>query len=631
MGFVGQKRSDKSRIFRTLALAMAAFCLLVVSIFVVRYRSLVSAEALEEGARVEEGSLLQYYLTVKGDGIDKDGVRSSDTTISEARSGFLRVSDKLPDGLEFVDFVTSDTGAFRAVARSDKTTGCHGTVVDDSGHEYAEEVGEWNDAHTVYNYRGLHYDAETRTIDFVVNDLGGGCQLTVGVITRTPFLGQSNRMDFYNTANLKATSYNKNSNTVHSWMGRDDESTYRVSYQYTGDVPDGAPSIDDYPERNYAAGSTVDVLSSPVVAGYEFSGWTARNVNINNGSFSMPSEEVVLTGVFTQKTAPAGHKVSYVIEGAAPKYYRTPKEHSYQTGEIVAVDSSEPGLTLDEYIFQGWQSEDVNIVDGGFEMPNKDVVIKGSFRLRTYTVEYRFSGENLPPNSEALLPASAQYPAGATVTRADNPSADGYVFVGWFKNKTFEMPAEDVVIYGEWATSDSESTAANNYFAPTITKTLANPKKPYDLDDIVEFNIVVTNTAAYPIDDVLIQEMLEGSYFEEGEGYIIETPQIASISRLAAGESVTLKATFDDTSKAGRFKNIVEITAATAAEGMLNPSANYRATVDFNVGIEDELPDDGSGNDSVPGTGDSNILAYVITSLGGFFGIVFIIRRNRKA
>ena len=51
----------------------------------------VYAVVLDNDVEEEENSELTYYLDVSYDGVDKNGVESSDTTISEITSGYMYV------------------------------------------------------------------------------------------------------------------------------------------------------------------------------------------------------------------------------------------------------------------------------------------------------------------------------------------------------------------------------------------------------------------------------------------------------------------------------------------------------------------------------------------------------------
>ena len=103
------------------------------------------ATLLDNDVEVKENSQLTYYLNISYDGIDRNGVKSGDTIVSEIKSGYLYVEDKLPDGLIFDGFVTTDDGSIGAVRRSDGSA-CTGKVIDDTN-EKSVDVGVWNDAH----------------------------------------------------------------------------------------------------------------------------------------------------------------------------------------------------------------------------------------------------------------------------------------------------------------------------------------------------------------------------------------------------------------------------------------------------------------------------------------------------
>lgn len=81
----------------------------------------VYAQLLDNNVKVESNSEIIYYLTVSYDGKDEYGVESSDTTISQVRSGYIEVEDKLPEGLTFVKFVETESDSIGAVSRSDGT------------------------------------------------------------------------------------------------------------------------------------------------------------------------------------------------------------------------------------------------------------------------------------------------------------------------------------------------------------------------------------------------------------------------------------------------------------------------------------------------------------------------------
>lgn len=526
---------------------------LSVSLFVALLIVLINrsfAVPLDDGARVAPNSDLTYYIDVIYDGKDATAVSSSDTVTANVNSDYIYVEDKLPDGLTFKNFVTTSDGTIGAVKRSDGSS-CPGYVVGDSA--------------------GLVYDDTTRTVSFKVKNLQAGCKLTVGIVTTTPSLPRGKRLDFYNTAFARENNFTFKSNTVHVFMGDEEATLYTVTYKYTGTVPDGAP----VPEvGSYSEGTTVGVEANPTIAGYTFSGWSTSDVTVSNNSFTMPSKNVTFTGSFTAKTK---YTVSYSISGTLPEGFVAPTTKSYGAGDDVVLDTLKVGDVINGYRFLGWSST-VDLSDGIFQMPSSNVTIVGRFEQIKYTVSYQFQGAVIPSNADSLLPASATYAPGEIVTVASEPVASGYKFLGWYKSATFEMPEEDVVIYGEWM-------RFSGYFVPTITITIPNQKSIYQNGEVVNFQITVKNNASIAINDVMVQDYLDGATFNTGSNYTILSDSIAKISTIAAGGSVTLTAKFTAGSDVVKdYVNTVELTGAIANNYYyLDTTKDYKVSAHFKV------------------------------------------------
>lgn len=527
---------------------------LSISLFVALLIVLINrsfAVPLDDGARVAPNSDLTYYIDVIYDGKDATAVSSSDTVTANVNSDYIYVEDKLPDGLTFKNFVTTSDGTIGAVKRSDGSS-CPGYVVGDSA--------------------GLVYDDTTRTVSFKVKNLQAGCKLTVGIVTTTPSLPRGKRLDFYNTAFARENNFTFKSNTVHVFMGDEEATLYTVTYKYTGTVPDGAP----VPEvGSYSEGTTVGVEANPTIAGYTFSGWSTSDVTVSNNSFTMPSKNVTFTGSFTAKTK---YTVSYSISGTLPEGFVAPTTKSYGAGDDVVLDTLKVGDVINGYKFLGWSSSTVDLSDGIFQMPNSNVTIIGRFEQIKYTVSYQFQGAVIPSNADSLLPASATYAPGEIVTVASEPVASGYKFLGWYKSATFEMPEEDVVIYGEWM-------RFSGYFVPTITITIPNQKSIYQNGEVVNFQITVKNNASIAINDVMVQDYLDGATFNTGSNYTILSDSIAKISTIAAGGSVTLTAKFTAGSDVVKdYVNTVELTGAIADNYYyLDTTKDYKVSAHFKV------------------------------------------------
>ena len=521
------------------------------------FRNSMAAPLIND-VEVDVNTELLYYLNVSYDGVDRQGAVSNSTTTSEVKGGNIYVTDKIPDGLTFTGFVTTNNNSIGAVERG-TTNACSGYVINDTNE--SGNTGEWRNNNTEFVYRGLHYNASTREVTFTVKGLNAGCELTVGIKTQTPgSIDDPNttvvetRRDFYNFATAVEESLTTLSNTVHVYMGRKNETLYNVTYEYTGTIPSGAPSVPN--SSSYAENTKVGVAPNAVLEGYTFSGWTTTDVTVSDSSFTMPASNVTFRGSFTEADS---YKVTYQINGTMPNGYILPSEKEYYPGKNVMVDILKDGDVIGGYRFMGWTTNDVTVsTDNDFVMPNKNVTFTGTFGEIKYKVSYAFFEDPLPPNSDSLLPSAAYYNPGDIITLGTVTEPNGYKFLGWYHEDNFEMPAEDIVIYGEWK-------QVSGTFEPTITKTIVNPKDIYGAGDIVTFNIKVTNTANFAIKNVVIEEKPENAKFIAGTGYTLLTNHFANIASIAAGASVELKATYEiGSNEIGNIENVVEIVGALA-------------------------------------------------------------------
>ena len=539
---------------------------------------LALSNPLDNNVEVEENSTLTYYLEVSYDGVDKNGVRSNDTTISEVKSGELVVEDRIPDGLTFTGFVTTSDGSIGAVKRSDGTS-CLGKVIDDTN-EDDSSTGEWNAGNTEFTYHGLHYTVSDRKVKFKIKNLKAGCKLTVGVITTTPTIDDplttevEKRRDFYNFATAREQGLTVNSNTVHVFMGKENVTLYDVSYQYTGTVPSNAPSVPN--TNSYIEGDKVGVAPSVYLEGYTFNGWTTSNATVSNGSFSMPNNNVTFTGSFTENSK---FNVTYTITGTTPSGYVTPAQKSYYPDSTIKLDVLKAGDVVNGYRFLGWTTTDASVnSDNEFTMPTTNVTLRGEFEEVTYNVSYQFYDTVLPPNASNYLPATVSYKPGQTVTLASIDNfPEGYRFLGWYKENEFIMPENDVIVYGEWAEQAGE-------FDPSITKTLNSTKTYFAPGDRVPFNITITNNSSYAIHDVIVKEEVDNGTFVSGTGYTILSDHVANVTSIPANSSVTLYAVYVvGASESGTITNTASIKGALADNGYTLKEGNYVASDSFKV------------------------------------------------
>ena len=539
----------KKRIYIYLSIFIL-FIIFILSIFGDSY-----AVSTQESIRVKENTDLTYYIDIIYDGKDKNLIMSNDSTMAEIHSDYIYVEDKIPNGLTFKKFITSDDGSIGAVQRNDSSKTCSGYVVDGNN--------------------GLTYDETTRTASFKVKNLKAGCKITVGIITTTPSLSENQkRMDFYNTAYARESVFTTSSNTTHAYIGEEEATLYDVIYQYEGEIPPGAPSLPK--ETAYLSGSIVTVDNDINLDRYIFSGWSTSDVNIDdNNTFIMPEKTVTFTGSFSKKDT---YQVTYDIDGEYPDGFIPPKTKEYGEGDIVNIDSLSSGDEINGYRFLGWETTDISIIDDTFIMPKNKVEFIGKFEKISYTVTYKFQGDIIPENATNLLPEVKSYYPNDEVTIEENPVTDGYHFLGWYYPEKFNMPEENVIIYGEWMLETGK-------FSPVISTTIINPKDYYNENDEIQFKITITNNENFTINNVILQNHLTGSSFIENENYVLLNSQFVKILSISPKSNTEVFATYivgDEPLE--KYSSIVTLNGASSNNNYnLDTSKEYKTELVFNV------------------------------------------------
>ncbi|WP_320967186.1 InlB B-repeat-containing protein, partial [Hungatella sp.] len=200
-----------------------------------------------------------------------------------------------------------------------------------------------------------------------------------------------------------------------------DRKSYSVKYEYTGNVPDGVSSLPQ--AKTYRVGEDVTIAADAAAKGYSFSGWKINGKDAE--MFKMPAHDIKITGSFGVNSYTVTYKVDNSTYGAV---------ETYQYGENVSLREKP---VKEGYSFKGWSR------DSGFTMPAENVVIEGHFEINKYTVRYEVDG--------ALYGEEESYDFGEMVEIREEPTKDGYTFNHWSQKEAFTMPANNVVIKGNFS------------------------------------------------------------------------------------------------------------------------------------------------------------------------------------
>ena len=201
----------------------------------------------------------------------------------------------------------------------------------------------------------------------------------------------------------------------------------------------------------YAFGTDVTVRTAhPKKAGYTFTGWTpaadvANIIEVVNGKFKMPAQNVCFNGTFEINQYTVTYKVGTEVVGT--------DVYNFNSDVVIRPVPTKEGYTL-----TGWK---IGTADAeNFKMPAHDVTIEGTFAINRYTVTYKVDTE---------VVGTDVYDFNSDVVIRDVPTKEGYTFSGWkigtADAENFKMPAHDVIIEGTFA----KNSSGHHHRRPTVT------------------------------------------------------------------------------------------------------------------------------------------------------------------
>ena len=146
--------------------------------------------------------------------------------------------------------------------------------------------------------------------------------------------------------------------------------------------------------------------------------------------------------------------------------YTYPKK--YNEGVKVKADPTKEG-----YTFVDWTSEEVEVVNGKFTMPAKNVTLTAKWEANIYKVTYDLDGGEW---TETTNEFPYEYKATVEVVKTV-PTREGYKFSGWrseevtIENDAFTMPAKDVVLKAVWEANPTPTPIPSEEPTPTPAPT----------------------------------------------------------------------------------------------------------------------------------------------------------------
>ena len=185
-------------------------------------------------------------------------------------------------------------------------------------------------------------------------------------------------------------------------------------YTITFDTAGGseiAPITQDY-------GTNITAPADPTREGYTFIGWD-RDIPV-----TMPAENITVTAQWEINR----YTITFDTAGGSEI---APITQDYGTNITAPANPTRKG-----YTFKGWDKEIPET------MPAENITVKAQWEINQYTIAFDTNG------GSEIATITQDY--GTEITAPDNPTREGYTFIGWDRDIPVTMPAENITLKARW-------------------------------------------------------------------------------------------------------------------------------------------------------------------------------------
>ena len=218
-------------------------------------------------------------------------------------------------------------------------------------------------------------------------------------------------------------------------------------YTITFDTAGGseiAPITQDY-------GTNITAPANPTRKGYTFKGWDKEIPE------TMPAENITVTAQWEINR----YTITFDTAGGSEI---APITQDYGTNITAPANPTRKG-----YTFKGWDKEIPET------MPAENMTVKAQWEINQYTIAFDTNG------GSEIAPITQDY--GTEITAPDNPTREGYTFIGWDRDIPVTMPAENITVTAQWEINRytiTFDTAGGSEIAPITQDYGTNITAPAD-------------------------------------------------------------------------------------------------------------------------------------------------------
>ena len=218
-------------------------------------------------------------------------------------------------------------------------------------------------------------------------------------------------------------------------------------YTITFDTNGGseiAPITQDY-------GTEITAPDNPTRKGYTFKGWDKEIPE------TMPAENITVTAQWEINR----YTITFDTAGGSEI---APITQDYGTNITAPANPTRKG-----YTFKGWDKEIPET------MPAENMTVKAQWEINQYAITFDTAG------GSEIAPITQDY--GTEITAPDNPTREGYTFIGWDRDIPEIMPAENITVTAQWEINRytiTFDTAGGSEIAPITQDYGTNITAPAD-------------------------------------------------------------------------------------------------------------------------------------------------------
>ncbi len=215
--------------------------------------------------------------------------------------------------------------------------------------------------------------------------------------------------------------------------------TYNVTYVVTGVDENVVP--DEY-NGTFKYGEKVTLYGPTEKEGYGFEGWFINGVTIEDNTFIMPANNVIIEG----KLIKGSYSVRYELDSVEGNSIIDNNRYSIE--DVVELPKKDPVKA--GYTFTGWTIDD-NAVSKKFTMPAKDVVVKANWERDEYKIAFVDDTKTIKEMKSFMSDE---------ITLIDPPKNDEAKFLGWQlegvlypERTTYTVYNDEIEFKAKWDTT----------------------------------------------------------------------------------------------------------------------------------------------------------------------------------